>query len=395
MFTDLKSDMKPDFPRIRNANGFSLPFLPQIMVLDSLPVAPKAAVCASAIVLLDGLTDQQRHDVLNSVLLAELAANHDYPKNSDENASGWYRRLAAVLANVGWIVEGFPFTDVKLEESGGSIVRSALDMLENDTNVTKAQFATYARAIFTLLQAGGASKAEKVFDDSSLSSSRKWVTFMICSASVVNGNVTLSIAAVVFSSSEEFQHALRYQWVNKTVSMKMALQTFTLNESVYRGTREIVKEKLEGRADYLVALCEDLPQPPFTLDADMPFENPTRHRATIHDRSVASLFSISSNCRIKRPVRSSRPHLSTYWHAFILSDQRWVEWCPPITSPDDILEQVFARFNVSISSPSSWCTSACAIGARSAANPRRLTLIGLLFACAISHFHYHKVCLLP
>jgi hypothetical protein len=47
------------------------------------------------------------------------------------------------------------------------------------------------------------------------------------------------------------------------------LQTFPLNESVYRGTREIVKEKLEGRADYLVALCEDLPQPPFTLDADM------------------------------------------------------------------------------------------------------------------------------
>jgi hypothetical protein len=77
------------------------------------------------------------------------------------------------------------FTDVKLEESGGSIVLSALDMLEKDTNVTKAQFATYARAIFTLLQAGPASKAEKVFDDCSLSSSRKWANFMICSASCV------------------------------------------------------------------------------------------------------------------------------------------------------------------------------------------------------------------
>jgi hypothetical protein len=72
------------------------------------------------------------------------------------------------------------------------------------------------------------------------------------------------------------------------------------------------------------------------------------------------------------PVRSSRPHVE-YWRAYIPSHKRWVEWCPLhrslsmipaqnnsalyyvqlITLSDDTLEEVFTRFNVLISSPSS------------------------------------------
>ncbi|KAJ7915916.1 hypothetical protein B0H13DRAFT_2452315 [Mycena leptocephala] len=63
---------------------------------------------------------------------------------------------------------------------------------------------------------------------------------------------------------------------------------------------------------------------------------------------------------------------STLTVAFLVSLLRRL-----ITSSDETLEEVFTRFNVLTSSPST--------------NPRRLTLIGLLFVCTISHFQYHKV----
>lgn len=49
------------------------------------------------------LTEQQRSDVLNSTLLAQLAADKAYPKDAAGryDVKGWYSKFSEVLLNLG------------------------------------------------------------------------------------------------------------------------------------------------------------------------------------------------------------------------------------------------------------------------------------------------------
>src|ERR1700741_1147583 len=51
---------------------------------------------------------QQRKDVLNSVLLAQLAANKHFP--DEEQSKDWYEHFVSVLNRLGWTIEGKDFT---------------------------------------------------------------------------------------------------------------------------------------------------------------------------------------------------------------------------------------------------------------------------------------------
>ena len=60
-------------------------------------------VAGSTVSFLPGMTKQQQEDVLDSTLLAQLAANkkHDREKQTD----AWYQTYAEVLGNIGWVIK--------------------------------------------------------------------------------------------------------------------------------------------------------------------------------------------------------------------------------------------------------------------------------------------------
>ncbi|KAJ7662683.1 hypothetical protein DFH06DRAFT_356927 [Mycena polygramma] len=213
------------------------------------------AVSAGTLFFLRGLNQQQQSDTLNSFLLAQLSADHKYPKaDTEKDVTRWYTHLGNTLGEVGWIIQSFEFTKVALQKSAGTVGRSALETLTQDPNITKEQLGSFAQAVLKFVEAGPESNATQVFDEKSLGSSKKWATFMICIASVDGGDVVLSCYAAVFSSSEALNHVLSYSWDNKEVNMTKALQTLTLNESVYDIIREQVKEKLQGQEKFIVNL---------------------------------------------------------------------------------------------------------------------------------------------
>lgn len=51
------------------------------------------------------LTEQQKSDVLNSTLLAQLAADKAYTKDAAGryDVKGWYSKFSEVLLNLGWV----------------------------------------------------------------------------------------------------------------------------------------------------------------------------------------------------------------------------------------------------------------------------------------------------
>jgi hypothetical protein len=56
---------------------------------------------ASLVTFIDGVSGQQNEDVLNSTLLAQLAANRKHHRERD--TPGWYDFYCTVLEQVGWV----------------------------------------------------------------------------------------------------------------------------------------------------------------------------------------------------------------------------------------------------------------------------------------------------
>src|ERR1043166_957342 len=71
------------------------------------PQAASANVdAASLVTFTDGVSGQQKEDVLNSTLLAQLAANRKHDRERD--TVGWYGLYRTVLEQGGWISQPGP-----------------------------------------------------------------------------------------------------------------------------------------------------------------------------------------------------------------------------------------------------------------------------------------------
>ncbi|RYF64822.1 MAG: hypothetical protein EOO39_25970 [Cytophagaceae bacterium] len=62
----------------------------------------------SLVSFVSDINGQRRSDVLNSVLLAQLAANKKFPNESQ--LVDWYKTFVSVLTNLGWAIQGAEFT---------------------------------------------------------------------------------------------------------------------------------------------------------------------------------------------------------------------------------------------------------------------------------------------
>jgi hypothetical protein len=62
-----------------------------------------------------GLTKTHKEDTLNSTLLAQLAVNKAY--NRETQTKEWYAKYHEVLENVGWVISAFQFTEYETSAS--------------------------------------------------------------------------------------------------------------------------------------------------------------------------------------------------------------------------------------------------------------------------------------
>ena len=81
------------------------------------------------------------------------------------------------------------FTEVHSNHARGSVDDVVLQTLATDSTVDKNLYASVARAILSYSRAGEDSDAAKVFNDSSIASTSKFVSFQIAVASTVISGV--------------------------------------------------------------------------------------------------------------------------------------------------------------------------------------------------------------
>jgi hypothetical protein len=207
-----------------------------------------ATVAGSTVSFIGGVPMQKQQDVLNSTLLAQLAANKAFDR--EKQTEQWYGKYKEVLENIGWVIQNFSFNR---QSSSGTTVQMdkvALDILA--AAMSGNELAVLTATIKALKDADPNSKEITLFDTNG--SSGEGGNFQLSTASLdPNGNVKMSLGAFYFSASEHQTRFLFFSWSTRDLNLYAGVQGIILNEQIYATVRQAIIEKLGDKAQTYVA----------------------------------------------------------------------------------------------------------------------------------------------
>lgn len=192
---------------------------------------------------------QQKEDVLNSTLLAQLAAEKKYDRYTD--VKNWYKFYAEVMGKIGWVMQSFKFDELKSSQKDFKISDVMVNLLSALVGGNKELINVVKETLDTL-----AKSANGVTLFSSKSASEKHGNFQIVPCTVDKDNqVNVAFIGCHFEASQVAKNYFFFSYATQDISLFHSGHSFTLNEGVYARVRDHVKEKLGDRAvDYVLNL---------------------------------------------------------------------------------------------------------------------------------------------
>ena len=174
------------------------------------------------------VNQQQREDVLNSTLYAQLAATGMYERYTD--VDNWYKLYLETLRSVGWTIPNFKFVDFSVP-NGTNWTTPALNMIDDavkDQNIKDV--VSKSLKAFQALEFNNT--RTMIFNHFSMEKSES--NFQLLAVSV-NAQKLIEMVLGCFTTTTVGGH--RDGFASVTVG--------TLSESVYGNYREGVTDKLE------------------------------------------------------------------------------------------------------------------------------------------------------
>ncbi|KAI0326057.1 hypothetical protein GY45DRAFT_1437960 [Cubamyces sp. BRFM 1775] len=242
----------------------SIPLNERISFINDLEVyhdpAISAAAAASDSATVNGgatvsyvanLEGQMKADVINSTLLAQLAADKKYPGRPMNKMKEWYDSYRDVLAKVGWNLQHFHMTEMGNANSYGSVDKLLLQVAASYLSGNELALFT---SMITALKDSKNSNAVKLFD--SKAGYFNDASFQVGVASNSGGNAIFKIGTYQYNSSDKITSVLFFTFGSSKVSFFAGNQTMVLNENVYAQVRTMVLKKLGDNAVTLVKEIE-------------------------------------------------------------------------------------------------------------------------------------------
>ena len=192
----------------------------------------------SLVSFVSDINGQRRSDVLNSVLLAQLAANKKFP---DENQLvDWYTEFVRVLNNLGWAIEAAEFSSF---ESNGTVFEAENAIISILTAAFGGSFMVVITKTLEAIKGLSDSNGKiTAFEKNTHSQSKG--AFQIGLAREENGTVTLQMGTFLLTSSNEIRKILFFKSTKDKTTLNYCSRTGTLNEEVYAKIRTQVQDKL-------------------------------------------------------------------------------------------------------------------------------------------------------
>jgi len=198
-------------------------------------------VGCSVISFVGDLTVDQKNDVMNSTLFAQISANNLFDRLDETQTQSWYDKYTSYLDMVGWVVSRFSFTDLEEADSMGSVDAAVLSVMPNI--VSPDQITVLQNAIDMLKQPVNA-EAYDSFKQVSWNIKNADFHVGICEANP-NGTI-FRMGAFRYDTSDFNGDVLYSELGSNLVNFKSFTQEMVLNEKVYAGNRQIVLTTLAG-----------------------------------------------------------------------------------------------------------------------------------------------------
>jgi hypothetical protein len=194
-----------------------------------------------------GVSPENRQDVLDSTLLAQLAAGHLYPDPA--NLKEWYNKYTEVLTHIGWTVQANEFSEIS---SAGSLFEMKNAILGIVSAAFGGNYLTIVSKVLDALQSLSDSDSKIVAFEKNTHSEGKG-TFQLAMAEEVNGAVALHMVGFILSATSEVRHILFFTSKKEKATVSSSSMGCTLSKEVYATVRNTVKQKLGAKAEQYIA----------------------------------------------------------------------------------------------------------------------------------------------
>lgn len=203
----------------------------------------------SLVSFVSNVSPQLRDDVLNSVLLAQLAANKKFPDL--EQSLEWYSSFIEILNQIGWVFEASEFSRFESSKNVFEIENVIIDILVTAFGGTFIDVIT--KTLNSIKSLGDGDRKIKVFEKNTHSLSKG--AFQIGVAHEENGVVSLQIGTFLLTSSGEIKRILFFKTSKEKTTLDYCSRKGTLNNQIYSLIRQAVMNKLGGKVtDYIAEI---------------------------------------------------------------------------------------------------------------------------------------------
>lgn len=200
-----------------------------------------------------GVSGQLKEDVLNSTLLAQMAADKQVSHSSGTvsyDVVSWYNAYVATLRKIGWDGQTSEFSEYQTSGSTFSVANAIIQILQGMVIGGGAMLASAALNALKKLEGSG-SNASKIFescmdDDSS-------GKFMLGTCVEENGNVALSMGTFYLTGYTHKKHFLWVDMSSADTHLQTATMSMVLNNAIYSRVRDTVVNKLGQSVDSFIA----------------------------------------------------------------------------------------------------------------------------------------------
>lgn len=196
------------------------------------------------------LSGQNKEDVLNGTLLAQLAA--DAVADRTKQTEVWYNKYVEVLSHIGWVIQKFSFQRYTMQGQSFSISKALLNIVKD--LLTPDEFDLIQRTIDSL-KGDDNQPWWHVFSKEASGPSENG-NFQVCPCQQdASGQIVMALGSFYFQASETNERWLWFSYHASKMHFFRGTQTCTLNEDVYGQVREMIKSMLGDQAkDYLGGL---------------------------------------------------------------------------------------------------------------------------------------------
>jgi hypothetical protein len=208
-----------------------------------------AAVNVGSLVsFVDGISAQERGDVLSSLQLAQRGASGAFDRFT--NTREWYRKYLEILENLGWTADQFAFTAFDQADQEFQMDHAALAIIA--AIATQNQLAILKASLDALAKLKDDSDALRLFESNSvLEGSGNFQLGAV--QKTAQGAIALALGAFYFKSSDHRRRVLFFKWGHRSLNFWTSAQRMVLNTEIYALRRAEIEARLSADSARYIA----------------------------------------------------------------------------------------------------------------------------------------------